>query len=89
VSVYDDPNREALGLEPAWVEGTGGTAGEPSAAVTEAPAGVSEGAADLDALTKQELLDYAQQLGVRPANNMMSKGELRAGIDEHLAAGGG
>jgi len=22
---YDDPNREAVGLEPAWVEGSGGT----------------------------------------------------------------
>jgi len=29
MTFYDDPNREAVGLEPAWVEGTGGESGEP------------------------------------------------------------
>jgi hypothetical protein len=91
VSVYDDPNREAIGLQPAWVEGTGGTAGEPSAAVTEAPEGTRSlwVSPDLDSMTKAELLEYAQQIDVSPANNDMTKAELRAGIDEHLAAGGG
>ena len=77
MSVYDDPNREAVGLEPAWVEGTGGEGG----AVSEA------GPTELDAMTKAQLLEYAQQLGVTPANNDMTKDELRAAIDAHLAGG--
>jgi len=40
---------------------------------------------DLDAMTKAELLDYAKELGVSPANNDMTKDELRAAIDEHEA----
>ena len=71
-TVYDDPNRESVGLEPAWVEGTGGG---PGAEV--APAGGDDG---LDALTKAELLEKAQQMGVSPANNDMTKAELVAGI---------
>ena len=27
MSTFDDPNRQAVGLEPAWVEGTGGEGG--------------------------------------------------------------
>lgn len=27
MSTFDDPNRQAVGLDPAWVEGTGGEAG--------------------------------------------------------------
>jgi hypothetical protein len=38
---------------------------------------------DLDVMTKAELLDYAKELGVSPANNDMTKDELRAAIDEH------
>ena len=80
-TVYDDPNREALGLEPAWVEGTGGQPGEPAAD------GEAEAAVDLDAMTKDELLAYAQQIGVSPANASMTKDELRAGIDAKEATG--
>jgi hypothetical protein len=47
----------------------------------EATAGAAA-SPDLDAMTKAELLAYAQQLGVTPANNAMSKDELRAAIDE-------
>lgn len=43
----------------------------------------------LDAMTKQQLLEYAQTLGVSPANNDMTKAELRAGVDAKLAEGGG
>ena len=35
-------------------------------------------------MTKQELLEFAKQLGVSPANNDMTKEELRAGIDAKL-----
>ena len=41
--------------------------------------------ADLDAMTKEELLGYARQLGVSPANNDMTKEQLRAGVDAKLA----
>ena len=41
---------------------------------------------ELDEMTKPELLDYARELGVSPANNDMTKEELRAGIDAQLAA---
>jgi hypothetical protein len=76
-TVFDDPNREAVGLEPAWVEGTGGP-GDPAVE----PSGQTS---DLDSMSKDELLAYAQELGVSPANASMTKDELRAGIDEHRA----
>ena len=41
---------------------------------------------DLDAMTKDELLAYGQQLGITPMNAAMSKGEIRAAIDQQ--AGG-
>jgi hypothetical protein len=28
--IFDDPNRQAVGLEPAWVEGTGGSGETPT-----------------------------------------------------------
>ena len=40
---------------------------------------------DLDEMTKAELLEYAQQIGVSPANNNMTKEELREGVDAKLA----
>jgi hypothetical protein len=47
----------------------------------------AEPATALDEMNKAELLTYAQQLGVSPANNAMSKDELRAGVDAKLAEG--
>jgi len=38
---------------------------------------------DLDSMTKEELLAYGQELGISPMNAAMSKGEIRAAIDEH------
>ena len=38
----------------------------------------------LDQMTKAELLEYAKQLGVSPANNDMTKDELRAAVDAKL-----
>ena len=32
MSLWDDPNRQAVGLDPAWVEGTGGEVGSGEAA---------------------------------------------------------
>jgi hypothetical protein len=79
----DDPNRQAVGLDPAWVEGTGGEEGEPPAVEPQAAAGGT----GVDAMTKAELLAYAQSLGVTPANNDMTKDEIRAGVDAKLAEG--
>ena len=55
---------------------------EPTGAAPDAVA-----ATNLDAMTKPQLLDYAQQLGVSPANAGMTKEELRAGVDAKLAGG--
>jgi hypothetical protein len=73
-TMFDDPNREAVGLEPAWVEGTGGQPGTEAAATGEQPD-------DLESMTKAELLDYAKGLGVTPANNDMTKAELIDAIE--------
>jgi len=51
----------------------------------DAAAPAAAGPVDLDAMTKPELLAYAQQLGVSPANNGMTKEELRAGVDAQAA----
>lgn len=91
----DDPNRQAVGLEPAWVEGTGGEAGDAAAspeaeAEAEAEAGAdgeAPSAEELDAMTKDELLALAQSLGISPANAAMTKAELRAAVDAHYATG--
>ena len=98
----DDPNRQAVGLEPAWVEGTGGEAGG-SEPPTEPPpegngeepapeepatanAGETPTAEELDAMTKDDLLALAQSLGISPANAAMTKGDLRASVDAYYAA---
>ena len=83
MSVFDDPNREAVGLEPAWVEGTGGTPGEvtpQTAAGDDSTTDTSGGKDQLDSMTKAELLDLAKERGVSPANNDMTKQELIDGI---------
>jgi hypothetical protein len=68
-TVFDDPNRQAVGLDPAWVEAGGG--GEEASA--------EEGG--LEAMTKDELLARAQELGASPANASMTKAELVAAIE--------
>ena len=84
---------------PPWEEGTGGEPGEgtppepepppppppgePGPQAMSAPSG-QPSPADLDAMTKAELLAYAQGAGVSPANNDMTKDEIRANVDRHL-----
>jgi hypothetical protein len=75
-AVFDDPNREAVGLDPAWVEGSGGEPGE----LTVEPAAAETDTSDLDAMTKDQLLEYAQSRGISPANAGMTKDELKASI---------
>ena len=38
---------------------------------------------DLDAMTKDELLAYGQELGITPMNAGMTKDEIRAAIDAY------
>jgi len=80
--LWDDPNRQAVGLDPAWVEGTGGTPGEITPVDTgDGPSADTSGGKDqLDQMTKAELLDLAKERGVSPANNDMTKQELIDGI---------
>jgi Rho termination factor, N-terminal domain len=78
MSMFDDPNREAVGLDPAWVEGTGGDPG------TEVEPVAAGGGDDLDAMTKTDLLALAKERDISPANNDMTKQEL---IDAIRAAG--
>jgi predicted esterase len=42
---------------------------------------------DLDVMSKDELLAYAQKLGVSPANASMTKADLVAGIEAKQAGG--
>jgi hypothetical protein len=74
--LMDDPNRESLGLDPAWVEGTGGDPGvEVSPSDDAAPA--TNGLAQM---TKAQLLEHAAALGVA-ASESMTKAEIIAAIE--------
>jgi hypothetical protein len=65
VTIFDDPNREAIGLEPIWT-GAGET--------------VPEGDDELDAMTKDQLLDYAAANDIDVSAHW-SKADIRAAID--------
>jgi hypothetical protein len=71
--LWSAPNQQVVRPDHSapWDEGDGG-----STEAAPTPTG-------LDAMTKAELLEHAQGLGVKPANATMSKDELRAAIDEH------
>jgi len=84
--VFDAPNQQAVGLDPPWIEGTGGEPGDVEAAPqadTEQPTGSQRGSAELDGMTKEQLLEHAQQIGAKPANQGMTKEELRQSIEDH------
>ncbi len=74
--IYDDPNRQCVGLDPAWVEGTGGVEGEPPDS-----GGVEPAEPSLDSMTKDELLAYGLQHDV-DVSSAMTKGEILAAIEE-------
>jgi hypothetical protein len=81
--MHDAPNQQVVrpdGSAP-WEEGDGG-----STLLPDQGPGRTSGATSLDDMTKDELLTEAQRLGVSPANAGMTKDELRAGIDAHLAS---
>jgi hypothetical protein len=81
---WDAPNQQVVRDDASapWEEGTGGETTPPGTTTTRSR-NVS-----LDEMTKDELLEYAQQLGVSPANAGMTKDELRAGVDAKQAEGG-
>ena len=64
MTIFDDPNREAVGLAPIW---TG----------ADADAGGFTTDEQLDAMTKAELLEYAAAHGV-VADESMLKADIRA-----------
>ena len=85
---YDAPNQQVVrpdGSAP-WDEGEGGST-NPEPQPQQAEAEEQGGGDELDEMTKAELLEYAQELGVSPANNNMTKEELREGVDAKLAEG--
>lgn len=75
-TLWDAPNQQAVRADQSapWEEGSGGAEAAPKEQ------------ASLDSMSKAELLEHARERGVSPANNDMTKDELRAAIDE--AAGG-
>jgi hypothetical protein len=74
--LWDAPNQQVVRPDESgpWEEGEGGTTHEETPQPNK-----------LDEMTKAELLEHAKQLGVSPANNDMTKEELRAAIDEAAA----
>jgi len=76
-TVWDAPNQQAVGLDPPWVEGTGGsTEGSPTPRTAE-----GDEEPTLDEMTKAQLLAYAGEHGV-DADPSWSKSDIRAAIDE-------
>lgn len=82
---WDAPNQQVVRPDESapWEEGEGGSQNPQP----KDEAGSGDGGTDLDAMTKAQLLAYAQELGVSPANNDMTKDEIRAGVDAKLAEG--
>jgi hypothetical protein len=84
--VWDAPNQQAVRDDQSapWDEGSGGTPG-PSAeelAERQQAAPAAEEQPDLDSMTKDQLLSYAQSKGISPANASMTKDEIRASIED-------
>jgi hypothetical protein len=85
-AMYDAPNQEV-------VRADGSGPGVLSTKAAQAPAGESAGAAaedelTLDEMTKDELLDYAHEIGASPANASMTKDEIRDAIEQAEAEAG-
>jgi hypothetical protein len=82
--VWDAPNQQVVRADQSapWDEGSGG--GTRSAAKAEPDAATeteADDSADLDSMTKEQLLDYARAHEITPANAAMTKDEIRASID--------
>jgi hypothetical protein len=79
--LWDAPNQQVVRPDESapWEEGTGGETSE-----APQPEPIEGEPSDLDSMTKDELLTYAQSLGVSPANASMTKDEIRAGIETKI-----
>jgi hypothetical protein len=90
-ALWDAPNQQVVRADQSHPsqEGTGGSSRQDTSgtASQEETASDDEPASEekLNEMTKSELLEYARSQGVSPANNDMTKEELRAGIDAKLA----
>jgi hypothetical protein len=84
-ALMDYPNLQVLGLPPPWTfsNQTPPPAGRQAAQQQDA-GGESKPESDdgLDVMSKEQLIDYARERGISPANRDMSKAEIRASIDE-------
>ena len=88
---YDAPNQQAVradGSGPGVDMQAGTPRGGGSGAVPAPPPAVDPAQPDdpdeettLDEMSKEELLEYAQSIGVSPANKNMTKDELRAAVE--------
>ena len=67
MTIFDDPNREAVGLDPIWTE----------AENPPVPDGEGE---SLDTMTKDQLVEYAEANGLEVSASW-TKAEIRAAID--------
>ena len=75
-TVWDWPNQQVVR---GGGEGPGVNTPPEGASPVDEPLG-------LDAMTKDELLAYGQELGISPMNANMTKDEIRAAIDQYEAA---
>ena len=77
--MWDAPNQQVVRDDHSapWEEGTGGTPSPPER---------SSAGGELDDMTKDELLAYATDRGVTPANAGMTKAQLIDGIVDAGAA---
>jgi hypothetical protein len=66
MTIFDDPNRQAVGLDPIWTE------------IENPP--VPDGDDELDSMTKDQLVDYAAANGIEVSASW-TKAEIRAAID--------
>ena len=83
-TLYDAPNQQVVrpdGSAP-WDEGDGGSTNPAPEPQAEESGEQEEEGDELEAMTKDDLLAKAQQMGVSPANASMTKAELIAGIRE-------
>ena len=86
-ALWDAPNQQVVRPDQSHPseEGSGG---EPGELVTTRETDQSQATGEtsqLDSMTKDELIAYAQERGISPANAAMNKAELVASIE---AAGG-
>jgi len=84
-TLWDAPNQQVVRADASgpWDEGSGGTPGNGEVVPGVEEAG--EEPSSLEAMTKEELIAYAQERGISPANASMNKADLIASIE---AAGG-